>query len=346
MAASHPRITLENLFPAKPDTLTIGREINGGEWGAVYEGELNGQPVSVKEVHKLLLEAEGTDENLIRSFHRECQLLETANHPNIVKFYGAYHDEETGELILVMERMKENLREYLLRNEKNLSRLKTIEICLSIVRGLRYLHSRPNTIVHGDLNDKNIMITEDGVVKIGDLGQSRLKEHNAVYFNSLGPGAITYMPPEVLRQDCRSSEKIDTFSVGVLMLEVATQQSPVVAPINIAIGLVKEVLRRRDDLSKLPQDHPLKPLVILCLEDDPKNRPQSTQLYEHLNRMVRCTLMHCSHMKSKHNKLSINAFFSILGPLGSSVDDLKDLDVLCTAKLTLVGNTICQCLEN
>ena len=305
MASFHPPVTVANLFPPKPATLTIGREINRGAWGTVYEGELNGQPVAVKKVHKLLLEAEGAEEDVIRSFHRECQLLEKANHPNIVKFYGAYHDEETGEPILVMERMKENLREYLLRNKGKLSRQKAIEICLSIVRGLRYLHSLPKPIVHRDLNDKNIMITEDGAVKIGDLGQSRLKDHTAVYFNSLGPGAITYMPPEALRPDCRYNEKIDTFSVGVLMLEVATQQSPVVAPINI--GSMKEVLRRRDDLSKLPQDHPLKPLVILCLEDDPKKRPQSTQLYEHLNRMVRCALMYCSHMKSKHNRLSINA---------------------------------------
>ena len=282
---------VESLFPPKPATLTIGREINRHAWGTVCEGELKGQHVAVKKVYNLLLEAEGTDERLVRNVHRECQLLEKTNHPNIVKFYGAYHDEETGELIFVMERMKETLQEYLLRNEKNHSRLKTIEICLSIVGGLRYLHSLPKPIVHGDINDKNIMITEDGAVRIGDLGQSRLKDHTAVYFNSLGPGAITYMPPETLRQECEYNEKIDTFSVGVLMLEVATQQSPVVAPINI--GSVKEVLRRRDDLSKLPQDHPLRPLVILCLEDDPKKRPQSTQLYEHLNRMVRCALMYC-----------------------------------------------------
>ena len=333
MAASHPPITVDNLFPPKPATLTIGKEINRGAWGTVYEGELSGQPVAVKKVHESLLEAEGTEESLIQSFHRECQLLEKANHPNIVKFYGAYYDEETGEPILVMERMKENLREYLLRNKGKLSRQKAIEICLSVVRGLRYLHSLPKPIVHRDLNDKNIMITEDGAVKIGDLGQSRLKDHNAVYFNSLGPGAITYMPPEALRQDCRYNEKIDTFSVGVLMLEVATQKFPVVAPVNI--GSVKEVLRRRDDLSKLPQNHPLKPLVILCLEDDPKKRPKSTQLYEHLNHLVRCALMYCSHI--------------------SSVDDLKTcMNVLCTAKwpacmtsrLTYTGSTICQFLTS
>ena len=303
MAVSNTPITVDNLFQPKPATLTIGREMNRDSWGTVCEGDINGQPVAVKKVHQLL-EAEGNDENLLRNFHRECQLLEKANHSNIVKFYGAYHDEETGELILVMEKMKENLREYLLRNKGELSRQKAIEICLSIVGGLRYLHSLPQPIVHGDLNDKNIMITEDGAVKIGDLGQSRLKDHNAVYFNSLGPEEITYMAPEVLLQDCRFNEKIDTFSVGVLMLEVATQQSPIVAPVNI--GSMKEVLRHGDDLSKLPQDHPLKPLVILCLEDDPKKRPQSTQLYEHLNRMVRCTLMYCSHMYSKYNRLSIN----------------------------------------
>ena len=296
MAASHPPIAVDNLFPSKPATLTIGREINRGAWGTVYEGELNGQPVAVKKVHKILLEAEGTEarERLIRSFHRECQLLEKANHPNIIKFYGAYHDEETGEPILVMERMKENLREYLMREKGKLSWQKAIEICLSIVRGLRYLHSLPKAIVHRDLNEKNIMITEDGTVKIGDLGQSRLKDHNAEYFNSCGPGAINYMPPEAIQQDCRYNEKIDIFSIGVLMLEVATQQSPVVVPMNI--GSVKEVRRRAEDLSKLPQDHPLKPLVILCLEDNPKKRPQSTQLYEHLNCMVRCAHMHCSHI--------------------------------------------------
>ena len=296
MAASHSRITvdLSCLFPPKPATLTIGREVNRGAWGNVFEGELNGQSVTLKKVCKLFLEAEETEESLIRCFHRECQVLEKANHPNIVKFYGAYYDEETGEPILVMEKMKENLQEYLLRNKGKLSRQKGIDICLSIVRGLRYLHSLPKPIVHGDLNDKNIMITEDGAVKVGDLGQSRLKDRNAVYFNSLGPGTTPYMPPEALQQDCRNNEKIDTFSVGVLMLEVATQQSPVVAPVNI--GSVKEVLRHGGDLSKLPQDHPLKPLVFLCLEDDPKKRPQSTQLYEHLNRMVRWALMYNSRI--------------------------------------------------
>ena len=288
MAQAHP-VPVARLFPPKPPGLTIciGKEINRGAWGTVYEGNLNGQPVAVKKIHNALLEGaeiEGTTESVLEGFHRECVLLEKADHRNVVKFYGAYYDQATGEPILVMERMKENLRDYLKRKRGKISLQEAIEICLSIARALRYLHCLPQPIVHRDLNDENIMISEDGTVKIGDLGQSRLKEHNAVYFYSLGPGAITFMPPESLKEGARYNEKIDTFSAGVLMLEVATQLPPVVKPINI--GAVKEVVRRKADLSRLPEDHPLKPIVVHCLEDDPKKRKSTTWLYEHLHRLV------------------------------------------------------------
>jgi serine/threonine protein kinase len=274
--------------------LTIGKEINRGAWGTVYEGNLNGQPVAVKKIHNALLEGaetEGTTESMLEDFHRECVLLEKADHRNVVKFYGAYYDQATGEPILVMERMKENLRDYLKRKRGKISRQEAIEICLSIARALHYLHSLPQPIVHRDLNDKNIMISEDGTVKIGDLGQSRFKEHNAVYFYSLGPGAITFMPPESLKEGARYNEKIDTFSAGVLLLQVATQHSPDVMPVNI--GAVKEIVRRETDLSRLPEDHPLKPIVVQCLEDDPKKRLSTIRLYEHLNRLLMLYEYYC-----------------------------------------------------
>jgi ankyrin repeat protein len=135
------------------------------------------------------------------------------------------------------------------------------------------------------------MISEDGTVKIGDLGQSRFKEHNAVYFYSLGPGAITFMPPESLKEGARYNEKIDTFSAGVLLLEVSSQLPPVVRPVNI--GAVKEVIRRECDLSKLPEDHPLKPIVVQCLENDPKKRLSTIRLYEHLNRLLMLYEYYC-----------------------------------------------------
>ena len=67
---------------------------------------------------------------------------------------------------------------------------------------------------------------KDGLVKIGDLGQSRLKANNAEYFSTAQPGAIPFMPPEAMQKQSRYNEKLDIFSLGVLMLEVATQQPP------------------------------------------------------------------------------------------------------------------------
>ena len=217
-------------------------------------------------------------------FKRECQLLEKIDHPHVVDFRGAFCDETTDEPLLVMERMRENLREFLERIRNDLSQQKQLEVCLAIARGLRFLHTHTPPIVHRDLTDKNVMLGKDGLVKIGDLGQSRLKANNAEYFSTAQPGAIPFMPPEAMQEQAHYNEKLDIFSLGVLMLEVATQQPPRVR--LVGIGTVKEIVRRREDLSKLEEDHPLKPLILSCLEDDPKQRPDIVTVHTQLQAIV------------------------------------------------------------
>ena len=217
-------------------------------------------------------------------FKRECQLLEKLDHPHVVDFRGAFYDETTDEPLLVMERMRENLREFLERNRNDLSQQKQLMICLEIARGLRFLHTHTPPIVHRDLTDKNVMLGKDGLVKIGDLGQSRLKANNAEYFNTAQPGAIPFMPPEAMRKEAHYNEKLDIFSLGVLMLEVATQEPPKVD--LVGIGIVKEIVRRREGLSKLEEDHSLKPLILSCLEDDPKQRPDIVTVHTQLLSIV------------------------------------------------------------
>ena len=227
---------------------------------------------------------QGDFEQVMTDFKRECQLLEKLDHPHLVDFRGAFYDETTDEPVLVMERMRENLREFLERNRNDLSPQKQLEICLAITRCLRFLHTHTPPIVHRDLTDKNVMFGKDGLVKIGDLGQSKLKANNADYFNMAQPGAIPFMPPEAMLEKSRYNEKLDIFSLGVLMLEVATQQPPHVG--LVGIGRDKEILRRREDLSKLEDDHLLKPLILSCLEDDPKERPDIVTIHTKLQAMV------------------------------------------------------------
>ena len=274
-------------FRPKPPSLKIREEICRGAYGSVHLGELDGRPVAVKRIHRLLLEAaRGQDdfEQVMTDFMRECQLLEKLDHPHVVDFRGAFYDETTDEPLLVMERMRENLREFLERKRNDLSQQKQLEVCLAIARGLRFLHTHTPPIVHRDLTDKNVMLGEDGLVKIGDLGQSRLKANNAEYFSTAQPGAIPFMPPEAMQEQSHYNEKLDIFSLGVLMLEVATQQHPRVR--LVGIGRDKEIVRRREDLSKLEEDHPLKPLILSCLEDDPKQRPDIVTVHTQLLSIV------------------------------------------------------------
>ena len=91
------------------------------------------------------------------------------------------------------------------------------------------------------------------------------------------PGMVTFMPPEALDVDAsKYNESLDIFSVGVLMLEIGTQQEPLV---NLrGIGTIREVDRRERDLKALGEEHPLRQPVLLCLKDNPKERPKASDL--------------------------------------------------------------------
>ena len=96
---------------------------------------------------------------------------------------------------------------------------------------------------------------------------------------------VTFMPPEALDIDeSKYNESLDIFSVGVLMLEIGTQQEPLV---NLrGIGIIREVERRERDLKALGADHPLRQPVLLCLKDNPKERPRASDLQRDVLTMV------------------------------------------------------------
>ena len=77
------------VLPPKPAGLVIRQERDRGSYGAVYSGELDGKPVVVKRIHQLLLKAPNSDK-LLRDFYRECRILSTVRHANVVRFIGAY----------------------------------------------------------------------------------------------------------------------------------------------------------------------------------------------------------------------------------------------------------------
>ena len=154
--------------------------------------------------------------------------------------------------------------------------------------GLAALHNRAESILHRDLTDRNVLLTEDGTVKIADFGQSKMINKPAQDLMSTQPGAVTYMPPEVLEHNPRYTSSIDTFSLGVLMLEIATQQPPQVGLTEI--GKKPEIIRRAVDLEKLDNGHRLKPLILWCLQEC-DCRPLVATIYCQISLLVSVSIL-------------------------------------------------------
>ena len=195
-------------------------------------------------------------------------------HSFLIGFRGAFKDAELGP-ILVMERMNENLRRFLERQQDKLTPQEQIRISHEITQGVAFLHQQTPPMVHRDLNDKNVMFTINGVAKIGDFGQSKLKTE--FYLKTTAPGMVSFMPPEALRHGyAKYDESLDVFSLGVLMLSIGTQHPP--SSDITGICVIPEVKRRAKDLEKMSDTHPLKPLILHCLHDDPRQRPKAAEL--------------------------------------------------------------------
>ena len=117
-------------------------------------------------------------------------------------------------------------------------------------------------------------------MKISDLGLGKHYLSNVQYLSTKSCDTIMYMAPECSGKDVNFTDKRDTFSFGVVMLEVSTQEPPSCMLINISGK--PETERRSDDLAKLSNFHPLKPTIVCCLKDTPKDRPDAKEIRDKL----------------------------------------------------------------
>ena len=129
-----------------------------------------------------------------------------------------------------------------------------------------------------------------------DFGMSKIVEVNPHMTRSQVtqcPGTPAFMPPEALRAKSRYSDRLDTFSTGVLIIQIITHKFPAptdaeivmedpTAPTGEKTFLVPELERRENDINKVPSTHPLLPIARHCLKDSDRDRPSSAQLCQSL----------------------------------------------------------------
>ena len=250
----------------------------------------------------------------VTEFVKECQLMSTLRHPNIVKFLGICFFPESRLPALVMERLLTNLHDLLepkihSSNDalKSLSLSVKCSMLHDIASGLAYLHERPSPIVHRDLSARNVPLSSEMVAKIADLGTARVTPHmrsRAATTMSMVPGAAVYMLPEALEgrpspeNDETSINKnetsIDIFSFGVVAIFLISQTFPceLLAPTYLEghEHKARTELRRRNRYmemvyQRLRENHPLIQMIEWCL-DFPKRRPSINEVMGLLDKAI------------------------------------------------------------
>ena len=259
----------------KPKGLVIKEKISIGSYCTVQRGTLDGKPVAVKRLYKFIFEA-GSQEpssmyDIKSCFIRAGSIL-SSDHPGIVNIIGAYYDKQTGEPLLVMELMKENLRQYLAEIKGRLSVAEQCSMCRDITSALVYLHQQDPPIAYCALTSRNILISFNGQVKLGACSGAQRKPPGG-YFDIMMGGIIMCVPcvPEALSHDDCYDEKIDVYSLGVVMTEIVTQHP--------------SSAKLMSELSEIPEDHPLKPIILQCLQDNPVDRPNSASILKEIKKI-------------------------------------------------------------
>ena len=303
----YPALNRFVLSDVQPTGVTIG----SGAYGSVEEVTV---PVggAAKTIHGALQQEKTTEPSKIAAdFVRECELMSTIRHPNVVQFFGVAFFRDSALPSLVMERMLVNLDE-LLTSEALPDALLSTAIKCSILRdvacGLAYLHERSPPIIHRDLSAKNILLNAEMVAKIADLGVARIAPRaRAAATMTKGPGTLVYMPPEAFAPTAKAEKSkydasIDAFSFGIVTIFTISGRFPcdILEPTYFdrkvgALAARTELERRseyvRDVKERLVggrENHPLIRLIEQCLRNDPLERPSARVLLHLLEEAKGC----------------------------------------------------------
>ena len=248
----------------------IIQKVGQGNYGSVYKiQKIKTGEIMAAKICKI-------ESNNSESFKREINMLKQCDSPYILKYYGSYVKNniiwivlefcEGGSLLDIMRITNEYY------TEKEIASLIKM-----VLKGLQFLHAQKK--IHRDIKAGNILLTDEGVIKLGDFGVSA-QLTNSISKKISKIGTPYWMSPEVISQKSYDS-KCDIWSLGITCIELAEGEPPysevrtflVMKKIlnNPPKGLTKPELWSKD----------FNDFVRKCLTIDPEQRPTATQLLNH-----------------------------------------------------------------
>ncbi|GLE04455.1 hypothetical protein PINS_up013397 [Pythium insidiosum] len=253
-----------------------GEVLGSGSYGTVYlaRNERTGALMAAKEI----LIAEETEAD-VRSASREVELLRSLRHENVVKYLGSHVDPDAKKLYIFTEWVPGGNLEH---NRKRFGGDERVirRYTRQILQGVAYLHSKH--VVHHDIKPSNLLVDQNGVVKLADFGSSRLISSSTCINNESMRGTPNYMAPEVIKQTSRG-RKSDIWSVGCSVLRLLTGR-PLWGDrkFDSQVALLFFIA----NLAELPPlPHELSPdarsFLLQCLKLDPAARPSADELLRH-----------------------------------------------------------------
>lgn len=208
------------------------------------------------------------DEKFVRRFQREAIAASSLSHPNIVEMYDVGEDD--GKYYIVMEYVEGKTLKNLIKKRGGLTLPEVIDIMTQLTSAIACAHD--SNIIHRDIKPQNVLIKEDGIIKITDFGIAMALNSNELTQTNSVMGSVHYLPPEQANGK-GATVKSDIYSLGIVMFELLTGILPFKGEnaVEIAIKQMKNQIPSVCNInSQIPQS--VENIVLKACAKNPKNR--------------------------------------------------------------------------
>ena len=248
------------------DRYEIVKSIGEGGMANVYLA--NDAILDRKVAVKVLRGDLSSDDKFIRRFQREALSVSNLSHPNIVEVYDV--GEEDGQHYIVMEYIEGKTLKQLLKKRDSLTLTEVIDIMTQLTDGIAHAHE--SYIIHRDIKPQNIMIQDDGRIKITDFGIAMALNATQLTQTNSVMGSVHYLPPEQASGK-GTTVKSDIYSMGILMYELLTGTVPFKGDNAVEIALK----HMKDKIPSIRKQNPAIPqsvenILLKATAKNPRNR--------------------------------------------------------------------------
>lgn len=233
---------------------------------------------------KILKEELAGNSDFLRRFRNESKAIAVLSHPNIVKVY----DVSFGDRIqyIVMEYIDGITLKQYIEQQGEIKWREALYFTVQILRALQHAHEKG--IIHRDIKPQNIMLLEDGTIKVTDFGIARFSQAETQTMTDKAIGSVHYIAPEQARGGY-INDKADIYSVGVMLYEMLTGQLPFVADNAVSVAIM-QMQAEPTPPSRINPSIPkgLEEITMHAMEKSPAQRfPSAADMLEDVERFRR-----------------------------------------------------------